>query len=674
MNIIEKFNTEISLKTKFIIYFSLFALLPILLLGVIVYTITTNINKEDSFAHLHLEADLVKKGYVNLMDAYANMQDYLINDAGFGEYLTGDRTLQAGLLADLAEARKDLSGAEMLFVIDISGKVILDSENNTYLGTDYSDREYLAKIKQTGQKTFSQARKNERTGKPTLVCIDSIKSTTGSTVGYMGFVVDLATLSDEIISDIKILDTGYVVAIENSTMNCVLNADKTKILSDYQKQIPGFAQAVANKNTNSLEYIVNGSKKMCSFSTAENLDWTFVAAADMNDVMRLSGTVLMTMIITAVCVFIAAALFSMAISQKIIRPINRVSEAMGHVAGGDLTVELKMDGKDEVIVMSQNLDKTVHALNGSVDGVKQVASSVETFSGALTLTTEQMAAATSEVTSAIQDVAQGATAQASDLSEVVGILNVFATELDTINASAGHVRNTSHEAEGKAAEAKDQVAELSSSIVSIGQSFSAFMQTIAELGVSVGKIGDITDAINAISDQTNLLALNAAIEAARAGEQGKGFAVVADEVRNLAAESKRSSEEIMELIRRVSQETQGVIKASEEVSGLLSNQERVISKTVGSFQTITDTVHLIALLIDKAKESINSAVQAKDGMVRRVENAAAVSEEVSASAGQIAASSEQLLSSIEEVSGVSGKMNKAVRELVDRVKQYKTTS
>jgi len=109
------------------------------------------------------------------------------------------------------------------------------------------------------------------------------------------------------------------------------------------------------------------------------------------------------------------------------------------------------------------------------------------------------------------------------------------------------------------------------------------VSAMEEINNSSRKIADIISVIDGIAFQTNILALNAAVEAARAGEQGRGFAVVASEVRSLAGRSAEAAKEIKRLITTsVEQVEKGatlvneaggkmgeVVKAIEEVSGLI---------------------------------------------------------------------------------------------------------
>lgn len=135
---------------------------------------------------------------------------------------------------------------------------------------------------------------------------------------------------------------------------------------------------------------------------------------------------------------------------------------------------------------------------------------------------------------------------------------------------------------------------------SILQNVSATSTYVEQLSEESKNIEKLVSTINDIAEQTNLVALNAAIEAARSGEQGRGFAIVADEVRKLASRTRKSTQEIREVVKQnqtltkaITQKMQTVqldvrdnnaqlIAVSEAISKILKGTEEV-SKTVSAF-------------------------------------------------------------------------------------------
>lgn len=343
-------------------------------------------------------------------------------------------------------------------------------------------------------------------------------------------------------------------------------------------------------------------------------------------------------IITLISIAIAVV-FSTLISRSVRKPVTELQGVLEKVAHGDLSVNVKVESKDEIGMISQSL-------NEAITSIKKLIAESKTISSSLASSSEQLSATTEEISRNLKSQTERASQIASAAEEM------SQTVID-IAKNASNIAEVSVTTAGVAKEGKDMTINTANEIKVIEGAISKLSEVINILGDRSRQIGEIVTVIKDIADQTNLLALNAAIEAARAGEQGRGFAVVADEVRKLAERTAKATDEIADMIRGI----------QSEVDVAEGSMEDATKKVASGVELSQKSANILGQIVGKAQE-LQSMIQQ---IASATEEMSSVTDHITQDIGSIAEGSKEISLAVDQsaqtasdIARLGGELNTAI--------------
>lgn len=673
-----KLNFTNSLKFKLLLNILLMALIPLIGLSIIAYTMT----RKQLQSQISSSLELAASEALDKIDRFVYQKIEDVKSWSRNPIIKG--TIFFGVV-DLAEAyfsnnMVSLPEYKSVALFNLSGEEIISVGEAAFSGEgkNRSQAEWFVNaLKDNFYITPAVKYANEvRVG----ISVPAIDGETKQIIGVMLAELDFGVVK-EITASVKVTanEQDQTLTIINNEGTVIFDADESKIFKENLLK-EGFKSAKVvieeNKNGNIVDL---DTKRLVGFAVSKGYKefkghlWNLLLAvrlgAVLTPVMRLRNNFTLLILVTLIVITILGILMS----RRISLPISLVASSMLDIAEkeADLTKKINFTSKDELGLLVTSFNKIIDSIYNLVGQVKISAEKLASSAEQQSSSTQQINASTQQITNAMQEMSRGAVTQAKQVEESFETMKRSTISLREVVANARKtseaITQTSMRAKNgqvAAQEAADKIERLTNNVLNS-------VAVIQELGKISSQIGEITKTITAIAEQTNLLALNAAIEAARAGEAGRGFAVVAEEVRKLAEGSAESVKKIGGLVNAIQTETKRAVIAIETSAQEAQEGKTEVNKIAQLLTEITQTANIATDLANRIAVSGEERVEEVERVLKTINQVTTIAKESASRAQEVSSSTEEQTALMQEMSAQAQELARLavdLRELVSRFK------
>lgn len=294
------------------------------------------------------------------------------------------------------------------------------------------------------------------------------------------------------------------------------------------------------------------------------------------------------------------------------------------------SVTLRRVNEAKLANIKAQKDETNRLLNEVLRTANDMILNAQAASGKM----NQIGETVMQIHDAMGEVSMGSTETAESIQDQLKQTETIQTYVGSVGECAQAIEATMAQTKASVDEGREKMNKLSEQMEYSIRTNEAVLSQMNELNSFTQKMNTIIETITNIANNTGMLALNAGIEAARAGEAGKGFGVVADEITRLANQTKSATINITQLIGSINKELKEVTKAVETASQMNGENVERTMEASENFNVIAGQTENINQQIHDMSVAVEALSKANADIVEKIQTISAITEQVSAHAGE----------------------------------------
>jgi methyl-accepting chemotaxis protein len=282
--------------------------------------------------------------------------------------------------------------------------------------------------------------------------------------------------------------------------------------------------------------------------------------------------------ISSLCFVLAITLIYASMSKYITKPIRAMEKAANKIASGDLTHTIDINGRDEIAMLGEAINRTAFNLKDMISKIRNISNSV-------TQVTDNIASSSQGVLSAAEVQKQAVEKTALAIEDMDGSLSKVATSSESLSESAVNTSSATSEMAVSIETIAENSNIFSETANETASSIEEMVSTIKEIASSLETLVKSSEAIAASIEEVN--AATADIERSANDSVRLAEAVMTDASEkgmNSAAAAVKGMENIKASVSSLS-----------EIINMLGKRAHDIGKIVNVIDEVADQTNLLAI-------------------------------------------------------------------------------